>query len=475
MRSSTKKKMINDGINWNEVAEEAKPRVLFSQGVNKTPSTVKSLGTTSFSTPLSQVLLDITITSAEKKFLDSPSRGKETSPVTEALFNTTILSKKSFPSDYNDKESGESIEKDFNQKEFMERYMQLRNNILNGKITEKLTSNNKEEPEIHEQNEGFQEQAICSTSNKSDSSPKFIKQNTIIEGENSYNIKSFVEDKTKKGKILSKINTFSKQKLLNEHSLRREPLEEDNIKYTSLQVNEDVESLKESDEELFGDELQNNQVSLQSEKFISDIASSQSKDDILKCNQIEQNEEQNQSTSNPEQKTVWSELKLTEIIGNYYTFKEDEDFKKETHTDNSEEEESNYEEDGAYIEDENQIEKNTEKPNKKKKSQSMNLQDDAEETSNADLGMNSVSLRGTDEIIDIATDDEDNKLSTEDETDELLESESTEDEEDLEEEISEEENDSDESENEGTLQDISSNSSDQGKYTFYVFFLYCIL
>lgn len=127
LRSSAKKKVLEDGVNWHEVAEASKPRVLFTQGVSKKTSVIKPDKTPS-STPMSQALLDITITSAEKKYLDSPSRGEDTSPVTEALFNTTLLPKVLFSSVNNEKEIKEkSPEEASMHAAFLDRYKTLRN------------------------------------------------------------------------------------------------------------------------------------------------------------------------------------------------------------------------------------------------------------------------------------------------------------------------------------------------------------
>lgn len=80
LRSAGNSSLLRDGgIDWRDIAESSKPRVLFSQGISKTPTSQSS-----------HMFLDITVSSAEKKYLESPTRESEASPVTEAVFNTTI-------------------------------------------------------------------------------------------------------------------------------------------------------------------------------------------------------------------------------------------------------------------------------------------------------------------------------------------------------------------------------------------------
>lgn len=301
LRSSAKKKVLEDGVNWHKVAEASKPRVLFTQGVSKITSVVKSDKTPS-STPISQAILDITVTSAEKKYLDSPSRGEENSPVTEALFNTTLLPKVLFSSVNKEKDIKEkSPEETSMQSAFLERYKQLRNKNIKFNVINPEDKKDRRVGVRFEDEQAFN--FICSK--KTVESSKTCPSSKIAIDEDKPSIQEFGfnENKSKEVDKESSAQHKPKLKLL----ANKEELNTDSI--IEGQDTHPIDILKESllvDSEniLVNDELHQDMENSLHEN-------SPSLKYVSSCNDEDKTVPENQ-----ERLTEWSNLKLIGVKGN---------------------------------------------------------------------------------------------------------------------------------------------------------------
>ncbi|CAH1395017.1 unnamed protein product [Nezara viridula] len=314
LRSSAKKKVLEDGVNWHEVAEASKPRVLFTQGVSKINSVTK-LDKTPSSTPMSQALLDITVTSAEKKYLDSPSRGEETSPVTEALFNTTLLPKVLFSSVNNEKEIKErspEAEEASVHAAFLERYKKLRNkNVKFNNVVMTPEEEKYRDGARFEEEETFN--LICTkktvvqfkSSNTSSSTNIVVDKDIPPLKESVFNENVLKEDNDKLDDPLieptKKLELITDKEELNTESL----LEEEELQPNIIQTES---LLAESENILVNDDLyQDIENSLHGNDPLlkDDVSSYKDEDEIVQENQ--------------EKETEWSSLKLIGVEGNCST------------------------------------------------------------------------------------------------------------------------------------------------------------
>ncbi|XP_066905292.1 fap1 adhesin [Halyomorpha halys] len=305
LRSSAKKKVLEDGVNWHQIAEASKPRVLFTQGVSKITSITKSDRTPS-STPMSQVLLDITVTSAEKKYLDSPSRGEETSPITEALFNTTLLPKVLFSSGNNEKEMNEKFPEEVStHSAFLDRYKQLRNKniksnnaIINSQLEEAIFD---EEQSVN---------VICTK--------KTVE--VFKSSETSLSDKIGIDEYISSKKELFDENTIKQNDELDKQSEDRKNIlelisDKEELNNESLVEEQEVQSNDIQNEILLGE----NEHTLVNDELYPDVENSLPENNPLLKDDISPHKNEDEIVSdNQEKVTEWSSLKLVEVKGNCF-------------------------------------------------------------------------------------------------------------------------------------------------------------